>query len=162
MCLTNTDIKLDPGIIGIAPRLTPRDFWCLTRYEANGLIAPASHCTQDTWAVIGQEIHSGLMAQAAIPLGYPGCELRFAELFFAYRYRVCNPSLDIKNQHIQAIDSIHEDRYRICGAYLFTPPCRLDDIEPAVATAIPVYLRYGARAPTRIAAEIQSPGGPSQ
>jgi len=126
--LTNTDIKLDDEILSLGDIIKPIDFIALSRHEANGAIAPNPAITQDTWAMLSQPLPPTIIHQSGIPLGMPGCENRFSEIIFSAGHRVFNPSLDIKNQHIQAIPSVHKFEEKMFGAILSIPPCRIDQI----------------------------------
>jgi hypothetical protein len=140
--LTNTDIMLDPALLRAREVIRADDFLCFSRYEANGQIASAPWCTQDVWAMIAQPIHTSIMVQSTMPLGLPGCEIRFSELLFNAGFLVANPSLDIRNTHIHSNKLAHKDENRIYGAYLFTPPCRLADLadRKSIPQPSPVYL----------------------
>lgn len=127
--LTNTDIKLDPAILNAASIIKPYDFLCWTRYESNGELPQKPWNTQDTWALLAQPVHNSIRFQSDIPLGMPGCEIRFAEIMFSAGYRVFNPSIDIKNIHVHSVLQPHEDKNRIYGAAVFTAPCTLEDIK---------------------------------
>ena len=126
--LTNTDIKIDPNIFSLKNILSTKEIAVITRYQSNGQLADNPHCTQDVWVAISQPIHKSVIHQSQIPLGVPGCELRFAEIIFNSGFNVCNPSLSIKNIHIHSENSIHLDANRIYGAYLFTPACHIEDV----------------------------------
>jgi len=142
--LTNTDIKLDKNIFKLSATLSPFDFICLSRYEANGEIAPEPQDTQDTWAIISQPMHQSVIHQSAIPLGMPGCETRFAEILFNIGYRVFNPSLDIKCLHVQKYPSVHKNENRIFGAILATWPCTIAQIKAGSVNAYPRPFYYPA------------------
>ena len=145
ICLTNTDIKLDENLPQIVLRaLKPKQLFCFSRYEADGRLAEFPWCTQDTWAILSQPIPETIMWQSSIPLGLPGCENRFAEIFFSAGFAVLNPCLDIKNVHVQLTKSVHEDEKRVFGAYLFVPACKIDDGNRNAVFPIPVYLLKGA------------------
>jgi hypothetical protein len=126
--LTNTDIKLDSGLLSLSDVIEPIDFIALSRYEANGLIAPDPAFTQDTWAMLCQPIPPTILYQSGIPLGLPGCENRFAEIIFSAGHRISNPSLSIKNMHVQAIPSIHKFQEKMFGAILAVPPCSIEQL----------------------------------
>lgn len=126
--LTNTDIKLDKNLLNLGDSIQPIDFIALSRYEANGLIAPEPSFTQDTWAMLSQPIPPSILYQSAIPLGLPGCENRFAEVIFSAGYRVSNPSISIKNIHVQAIPSVHKFEEKMFGAILAIPPSSIEEL----------------------------------
>ena len=143
VCLTNTDIKLDSHLFDLAGVMGENHLISITRYESSGQLAEYPWCTQDTWLLLSQPIHKSIIYQSAMPLGLPGCENRFAEIFFAAGYEVFNPCLSIKNVHVQAVQSVHRNENRIYGAYLFVPPCQLSDIGKVArpeAMPTPVYL----------------------
>lgn len=141
-CLTNTDIKLDKHLFELAAIIKTSDLMCISRYELDGQLARTPWCTQDTWALISQPLQKSIIYQTSIPLGLLGCENRFAEIFYGAGYKVFNPCLDIKNLHLQSIQSAHKNTDRIYGAYLFVPPCHLNDIGKFDSHLIPtpVYL----------------------
>jgi len=126
--LTNADIKLDQNMLSLGEIIQPIDFIALTRYESDGRIAPNPQVTQDTWAMLSQPLPPTVVYQSAIPLGMPGCENRFSEIIFSAGYRVFNPSIDIKNRHIQATPSMHKFEEKMFGAILLIPPCRIDQV----------------------------------
>lgn len=127
--LTNSDIMLAPNFDAVAATLRPGELYCFTRHEAaGGQLAEAPWCTQDTWAMLAQPLHNSVLFQAAIPLGRPGCEIRFAEILFSAGYAVYNPCLDVRNVHVHSAPAPHSDADRIYGAYLFTPAVRLGEV----------------------------------
>ena len=121
ICLTNTDIKLDPNLPSKCSQMSQNQLIALSRYEKNGELSPNPWATQDTWVAISQPIHNSIIYQSGIPLGVPGCENRLADLFFNIGFEVINPSLDIFNKHIQKIDSIHQLKDKVSGIYLMIP-----------------------------------------
>lgn len=125
ICLTNTDIKLDPSMPSKCSAIGQNQLVALSRYEKNGELAASPWATQDTWIAISQPIHKSIVYQSGIPLGVPGCENRIAELFFNVGFEVINPCLDILNMHIQQIDSIHELKNKVGGIYLVIPPSNI-------------------------------------
>lgn len=150
VCLTNTDIKLDRNILDVSRILQPKLLLSMTRYEANGQLAELPWCTQDTWVILSQPMPDSVLFQSSIPLGMPGCENRFSELFFSAGFRVFNPCLDIKNVHVQSTRSVHRDENKLFGAYLFVPSCTIGDVGKIEFFPTPVYLtRYSDR-PFRI------------
>ena len=124
---TNTDIKLDKKILTLEETIKERILVCLSRYENSGLLTDAPWCSQDVWVMLSQPIHLSVISQCDIPLGLPGCEIRFSEIIFNTGFLVFNPCLDIKNIHVHSNPNLHLDENRIYGAYLFTPPCTIDD-----------------------------------
>lgn len=126
--LTNSDIKLDSEILRLGKLIKPIDFIALSRYEKNGLIAPDPAFTQDTWAMLSQPIPPTILYQCGIPLGMPGCENRFSEIIFSAGYRVANPSISIKNRHIQIKPSVHKFEEKMFGAILAIPPCSIEQL----------------------------------
>ena len=126
--LTNTDVKLDRRILSLNEILKERTLIAISRYESNGMLADDPWCTQDCWALISQPIHKSIIHQCDIPLGLPGCEIRFSEIIFNAGFSVFNPCLDIKNLHVHSNQAPHQDEDRLYGAYLFTPACTLKDI----------------------------------
>ena len=148
---------LDRNVLTISDVVQKNFFLCFTRYESirGELALPnAPWCTHDVWAMISQPIHNSIKFQSFMPLGMPGCELRFAETIFNMGYAVFNPCLDIKNVHLHSESVPHEDKNRMYGAYLFTPPCKLSDMKPASVsrshTATPVYLTSFINRPLKI------------
>jgi hypothetical protein len=140
--LTNTDIKLDHKILSIDSVMQDNDFLCFSRYEAEGQLAKDPWCTQDAWAMISSPVHNSIIFQSEIPLGMPGCEIRFAEVMFGAGYSIYNPALDVRNLHFHSNPNVHSDKDRLYGAYVFTPPCRLTDVRhrnPA-CLGVPRYL----------------------
>lgn len=139
--LTNTDIKLDNKILMLEEISEDKTLMALSRYESNGLFSDSPWCTQDVWAMRSQAIHKSIIIQSNIPLGMPGCELRFAEIMFNAGFIVFNPCLDIKNVHVHSNSASHSDENRIYGAYLFTHPCSIEDIKTRNVKypAAPVY-----------------------
>jgi hypothetical protein len=135
--LTNTDIKIDKALLSLAEIVKPIDFISLTRYEMNGALAESPAFTQDTWAMLSQPIHQSIIHQSSIPLGMPGCENRFSEIIFNMGFRVFNPCLDIKNQHIQKIPSIHKLEDKIFGAILTIPPCNIQQVVSGIVDEYP-------------------------
>jgi len=136
--LTNTDIKLDKKILDSDQFIKEKTLFALSRYEMNGALAESPWCTQDVWIMLSQPIHKSVIHQCDIPLGMPGCEIRFAEILFNTGFAVFNPCLDIKNIHIHSNPATHLDENRIYGAYLFTPACTLHDISAGSQRALPV------------------------
>lgn len=104
--------------------------------------------------MMSQPVHNSIKFQSLIPLGMPGCELRFAETVFNMGYIVLNSSLDIKNVHMHIGPARHEDKNRLYGTYLFTPPCRLSDVKSASIDRshlpMPVYLPSFVNQPIKI------------
>lgn len=144
--LTNTDIMLDSNLLTISSVIQKNFFLCFARYETSGQaleLPKMPWCTHDTWAMVSQPVHNSIKFQSLIPLGMPGCELRFAEVIFNMGYAVFNPCLDIKNVHLHSEISPHDHKNRIYGAYLFTPPCNLSDVKLSSVNAShmarPVY-----------------------
>lgn len=155
--LTNTDIMLDRNLLTISDVVRKNFFLCFSRYERRGAaleLPDAPWCTHDVWAMISQPVHNSIKFQSLMPLGMPGCELRFAEIIFNMGYAVFNPCIDIKNVHLHSECPPHENKNRIYGAYLFTPPCRLSDVKPDSMTnnhmARPVYLTNFIDRPLKI------------
>lgn len=138
VCLTNTDIKLDPSLPSKCDFIQQNQLIALSRYEKNGELAPNPWVTQDTWAAISQPIHNSVVHQSGIPLGVPGCENRIAELFFNVGFEVINPCLDILNMHIQSVDSVHELQNKVAGTYLAIPPSNLQ-AQGGYPPAMPMY-----------------------
>ena len=132
LVMTNSDIKLDPKILESKKYLKEKMLFVFTRYEIDGNLAKNPEITQDTWALLGQPIPKGIKNQSLIPLGLPGCELRFAEIFFSSGFAVFNPCLSVQNTHIHSKKTEHLDENRLWGAYLFTPACYFDDTVGAI------------------------------
>jgi hypothetical protein len=135
--LTNTDINLDRKIFSLDEIIKEKTLIALSRYENNGVLADSPWCTQDVWAMLSQPIHQSVIHQCDIPLGMPGCELRFSEIIFNTGFVVFNPCLEIKNIHVHANQAIHLDENRIFGAYLFTPACTFEDIATGNTKILP-------------------------
>jgi hypothetical protein len=141
--LTNSDIQLADDFQGVASVIQPGDFFCFTRYESShGRLADYPWCTQDVWAMIAQPIHNSVIFQSEIPLGRPGCEIRFAEIMFSAGFSVFNPCLDVRNMHVHSNQAKHRDEDRIYGAYLFTPATSLSTVQrrDAKERPMPCYL----------------------
>lgn len=134
---TNTDIKLDENILILDQVIKEKMLICLSRYENNGLLTDSPWCTQDVWVIISQPIHMSVMNQCDIPLGLPGCEIRFSEIIFNIGFLVFNPCLDIRNIHLHSNPNPHLDENRMYGAYLFTPACTIEDIRTGNANVLP-------------------------
>lgn len=128
VCLTNTDIKLDKNILSLDAIIKEKTLIALSRYESNGQLTNYPWCSQDVWVMLSQPIHQSVIHQCNIPLGLPGCEIRFSETIFSVGFSVFNPCLDIKNIHVHSNPSPHLDQNRMYGAYLFTPACTFEDI----------------------------------
>lgn len=143
MVLTNTDIQLDGRIFGLREVLKENQLIALSRYEADGTLANSPWCTQDTWVLLGQKIHQSALWSSDIPIGTPGCELRFSEVLYSVGYSVFNPCEDIRNLHVHSEPSVHKDEIRNFGAYLFTPACRFADLSSTSDPPLPslVYHR---------------------
>jgi hypothetical protein len=148
---------LDRNLLTISNIVQKNFFLCIARYEKIGdalELSCGATCTHDVWAMISQPIHNSIKFQSAIPLGMPGCELRFEEIIFNMGYAVFNPCLDIKNVHLHSELPPHENKNRIYGAYLFTPACRLADVKPVSVSrshmATPVYLTSFVNRPLKI------------
>lgn len=150
VCLTNTDIKLDKNIFEVSGILQPNLLLSISRYELDGRLADSPWCTQDTWIALSQPIPESVLWQSGIPLGLPGCENRFSELFFSAGFRVSNPCIDIKNIHVQSAKSVHRDENRVFGAYLFVPACTINQVGKAEFFPTPVYLPRFANRSFRI------------
>jgi len=155
--LTNTDIMLDKNVLTISQVIRNNSFLCLSRYEQRGTALELSGtpwCTHDVWAMISQPVHNSIKFQSVIPLGMPGSELRFAEIFFNMGYAIFNPCVDIQNVHLHSESAPHEYKNRIYGAYLFVPPCKLSDVKIASLNpshmATPVYLTNFFERPLKI------------
>lgn len=148
--LANTDIKLANDFLRVREFAEPRHFLCFSRYESSsGRLAEAPWCTQDVWAMIGQPIHNSVRIQCDIPLGMPGCEIRFAEMMFNVGYSVFNPCIDIQNLHLHSNQAQHKEENRIFGAYLFTPVCSLADIGRENPAQLPAPYYLAKIVPTR-------------
>lgn len=135
--LTNTDIKLDRNIMSLENIIKEKALIALSRYENNGILADFPWSTQDVWAMLSQPIHKSVIHQCDIPLGMPGCELRFSEIIFNTGFMVFNPYLDIKNIHNHSSQTVHKDENRMYGAYLFTPVCTFEDIRMGNTKILP-------------------------
>ena len=122
---TNSDIKLDQKILILEESINEGTLICLSRYENNGLLTESPWCSQDVWVMLSQPIHMSVISQCDIPLGLPGCEIRFSEIIFNTGFVVFNPCLDIKNIHVHSNQNPHLDENRMYGAYLFTPACTI-------------------------------------
>ncbi|ANI98748.1 hypothetical protein A8O14_00710 [Polynucleobacter wuianus] len=142
LVLINTDIKLDKKMFELERILGEKTLIALARYEVGDRLADMPWCTQDVWVLVGQPIPKSILFQSDIPLGVPGCELRFSELMFNVGFQVFNPCMDIKNLHVHKNQVPHSDENRVFGAYLFTPACGLNDVfnKSANAWPIPHYL----------------------
>lgn len=127
--LTNSDIMLDPRIIELTSDLEKNILLALSRHEADLTLVEYPWCTQDTWILKFQSIHKSAIIACQFYLGTPGCELRFAEALYASGFTVYNPSLSIRNLHNQSISSVHYDNDRHYGAYIFTPPCFIEQVK---------------------------------
>jgi hypothetical protein len=138
LVLINTDIKLDKKMLELEGLLSEKTLIALARYEEDDRLADMPWCTQDVWALIGQPIPKSIFFQSDIPLGVPGCELRFSELMFNVGFMVFNPCLEIKNLHIHKNQAPHSDENRVFGAYLFTPACNLNDVLHKSENALPI------------------------
>lgn len=138
LVLINTDIKLDKKILDLDKILAAKTLIALARYEDGNRLADTPWCTQDVWAMLGQSIPKSVLFQSDIPLGLPGCELRFSELMFNVGFQVFNPCMDIKNLHVHKDQVPHTDENRLFGAYLFTPACNLNDVLNKAPKAFPV------------------------
>lgn len=125
---TNADIKLDPNILCLADSLGERELVCLSRYEHDGELVQSAWCSQDSWVARTQAMPASVMLQAAIPLGVPGCENRFAEICLSAGFRLSNPCLDIRNRHFHRMQVPHDMSRRVFGAYVFVHPCNLDSM----------------------------------
>jgi len=136
--LTNTDIKLDKKILSLDEIIKEQTLIALSRYENNGILADSPWCTQDVWVMLSQPIHKSIIHQCHIPLGMPGCEIRFSEIVFNTGFAVFNPCLEIKNIHVHSNQAIHLDENRIYGAYLFTPACTFEDIRARNIKILPL------------------------
>ena len=139
--LTNTDIKIDIKTLELNSYIKEKMLIAISRYESQEHLAVNPWCTQDVWILLSQPIHNSILMQSSIPLGLPGCELRFSEILFAAGFEVYNPCLDIKNLHVHSKENIHLDENRIYGAYLFTPACKLIEMKSNYAATKPV-LKY--------------------
>jgi len=138
---TNTDIKLDENILTLDQVIKEKMLICLSRYENNGLLTDSPWCSQDVWALLSQPIHMSVVHQCDIPLGLPGCEIRFSEIIFNVGFSVFNPCLDLKNIHVHSNPNSHLDENRMYGVYLFTPACTIEDIR-SDSTNIRPSLQY--------------------
>jgi hypothetical protein len=150
--LTNTDIKLDPNIFLLCDVIDLGMMFCMSRYESNGSLAESPWCTQDVWAMLSQPVHNSIVYNSDIPIGTPGCELRFAEIVFNVGFKVFNPCSDVKNIHVHSAQAQHRNEVRNYGAYLFTPPCSLDDVRARNPKSFPFpcYLTSFSNRPLRI------------
>lgn len=135
--LTNSDIKLADNFGRVAEAARAGDFLCFTRYEGAGQLAQHPWCTQDVWAMVAQPVHNSVIYQSDIPLGMPGCEIRFAEIMFSAGFSVFNPCLEVRNLHLHSNQVPHREENRIFGAYLFTPACSLTEVRERALTAQP-------------------------
>jgi len=137
----NSDIALDPFIASADFGIDKKTLYCISRYEEDGSISEHPWATQDVWIIQSQKIHNSALNNSDIPLGTPGCELRFAELMYNIGYKVYNPCLSLKNFHIHRTQLPHNDEIRNYGAYLFTHACTLEDARnKANIEPVPVYL----------------------
>jgi hypothetical protein len=127
--LTNTDIKLDKNILNLPLYIKEKNLIAISRYESDVELAKSHWCTQDVWAIISQPVHVSVGYQSDIPLGVPGCENRFAEIFHGAGYAVFNPCLEIKNLHVHSKQKAYAQDFRVYGSYLFVHSCKLIDIE---------------------------------
>jgi hypothetical protein len=150
--LTNTDIRLDKAILDLGSIMRTNDFLCFSRYEADGRLKDAPWCTQDVWAMLSQPVSNGIIFQSDIPIGMPGCELRFSEIMFGAGYSIFNPALDVRHSHLHSHQVAHDENNRVYGAYLFTPPCTIAAFsakEPG-CMGQPVYLTKFSQQPSQI------------
>jgi hypothetical protein len=144
--LCNSDISLNESIFKLVDRLQPNELVCLSRYErseSGPVLTENPYCSQDTWAMIGRDLPESLIVQASFPLGWPGCENRFADLMGGYAYSQINPSKDVISIHFHAEHRGLDESSRLYGGYAFVWPCAFDDAadRPCVQYA---YLPVGA------------------
>jgi hypothetical protein len=142
--LTNSDIALDAKFLEKISTVDADTVLCISRYEANGKLVESPWCSQDTWVMRFQKVREPLRMATNVYLGSPGCELRFAEAMYSAGYKVFNPCLSIVNRHIHSQPSTHEHSDRHYGAYVFTPPCTIEDVvmKNSASEGYPVYLRF--------------------
>lgn len=97
--LANSDILFNNSIF-YAKNITDNDFYCLTRYEKNGILHKhddpyRGSDSQDVWIWKNK----CKIQNANFSLGFIGCDNKIAYFAYDSGYNVKNPSLTIKTHH---------------------------------------------------------------
>ena len=132
--IANSDIEFDPATIAILRRITPKEFWCLSRWENQDTPPPLGYYgSQDVWAWRGRCRLD--CQQSEFKLGYPACDNKIALLAHQTGYVVRNPSLSIRIIHIHdpsfrrypASDAWCKCPDRYPPPYLYVDPHKIDE-----------------------------------
>jgi hypothetical protein len=97
--LANSDIEFDETI-KLAENIKEEEFYCLTRYEDNGLLHKyddpyLGSDSQDVWIWKNK----CKIKNANFFIGIPGCDNKIAYMAETSGYKVKNPAYNIKTQH---------------------------------------------------------------
>ena len=123
--IANSDIIFDESI-ALAEDITAREFYCLSRWEPQGLRSGSN--SQDAWI-----FRSPCNIIAPFQLGRYGTDGRLARLALDSGYRVSNPSFSIKTLHNHASGvRTHRKSEWVQGEYHNVDHCVLKKhVEPA-------------------------------
>ena len=127
--LANSDIEFDETI-KLAENIKEEEFYCLTRYEDNGLLHKHNDPylgsdSQDVWIWKNKS----KIQESNFFLGVPGCDNKIAYIAEINGYRVKNPSIDIKTYHRHKTDlrpgSSSNTKIRLMPPYRLVPVSKL-------------------------------------
>ena len=134
--LANSDILFDSSVLKLQV-MKKNSFFCITRHTLDGQLdwltysgEAAKYCSdsQDVWVWRG----FNRLKNCNYNLGMLGCDNKIAYDAFDSRYRVYNPSLDIKifHNHLSEIrdgSSGSGEKDRLSKPYLFIRPQKIED-----------------------------------
>lgn len=141
--IANTDIYFPDDLQMLIQAIKdPSVAAAISRHEASGLLHPEPKWSQDAWFFMRHNPSQDFLRACNYNLGIAGCEHHFAMALHAHGYNVWNPCIDCKIVHADPNPRFAFDR-RYYGAYLFLPPCKIEDI----STKPPRYEMTISRSP---------------
>jgi len=134
--LMNSDIFLSEDISDLMQRVAkPSTVAAITRRELNGQLRPRPQSSQDVWLFRAHRPSAELVNSCYFHLGVAGCENLFAMSLYAHGYEVWNPCANCTVTHNDPSPRMNFPEW-VFGAYLWLPPCTMEDVE----TKQPSYL----------------------
>lgn len=139
LAITNSDIYLSHDVERLLQRINKQStVTAITRREHNGQLYKQPKYSQDTWIFKTHPISNDVIKACDVELGIAGCEHLFAMALHCHGYSIWNPCLDCIIKHNDPTPHSQYNK-RLYGAYLWLPPCRIDNVEN-VAPAYEVRL----------------------
>jgi hypothetical protein len=129
IAIANSDIFLSDDIYKVLNKIRHRNtVIALTRREIDGHFLFNPKLSQDVWILKNHSPNEELQRKIQCYPGVAGCEHIFAMGLFCEGYEIWNPCLDCSVTHN---DPKPKTKWSIRhhGAYLYIPPCQINDIE---------------------------------